>query len=116
MGANSAAWARGPALMSGFGAVPASDGVHFMVWAPAASTLELRINPSGASCHPTRDDQGLWRTCVPDARPGDRYAYVLNGDEPRPDPASRFQPDGVHGWSEVVDPRAFEWTDVKWAG
>src|SRR5215213_4573734 len=44
------------------------------------------------------------------------YRYRLDGDRTLPDPASRFQPEGVHGPSEVIDPRAFAWTDPGWMG
>jgi len=67
----------------------------------------VEVNPAAS---------GVWETTVEDAAAGDRYAYALNDGEPRPDPASRFQPDGVHGWSEVVDPSAYGWADGEWAG
>jgi len=51
-----------------------------------------------------------------DAGAGERYAYLLDGEGPFPDPASRFQPDGVHGPSALVDPRAFGWSDRNWRG
>jgi maltooligosyltrehalose trehalohydrolase len=44
------------------------------------------------------------------------YRYILDGDKVRPDPASRFQPEGVHGPSALVDPEAFQWTDRGWTG
>lgn len=53
---------------------------------------------------------------VPGVRAGDRYRYLLDGDGPYPDPASRFQPEGVHGPSEVVDPDQFPWSDGDWKG
>ena len=52
---------------------------------------------------------GLFSGFVPGAGAGDRYRYRLDDDRELPDPASRFQPDGVHGPSQVVDPRAFGW-------
>jgi len=60
-----------------------------------------------------RDQDGYYRLLVPEVAPGTRYRYLLNGSKSRPDPASRFQPDGVHGPSEVVDP-SFPWTDQAW--
>jgi maltooligosyltrehalose trehalohydrolase len=51
-----------------------------------------------------------------DLAPGTRYAYLLDGEGPYPDPASRFQPEGVHGPSQVVDPGAFDWSDRSWRG
>jgi maltooligosyltrehalose trehalohydrolase len=60
-----------------------------------------------------RDPDGYYRLTVPDVAPGTRYRYLLSGNKSRPDPASRFQPEGVHGPSEVVDP-SFPWTDQAW--
>ena len=99
-----------------FGAVPSRDGVRFRVWAPAAHGVELRVRRGSRveSHQPLKDDEGIWTAHVTAARPGDQYAYVLDDGEPLPDPASRCQPDGVHGWSEIVDPCAFAWRDDAW--
>jgi maltooligosyltrehalose trehalohydrolase len=106
--------------MSEFGAIVASEGVRFTLWAPGARSIDLfRRNSTGAVAiarlarEPRQD---TWQVLVRGAAGGDRYAYVKDGGEPRPDPASRFQPDGVHGWSQVVDPAAFDWTDARWTG
>jgi maltooligosyltrehalose trehalohydrolase len=53
---------------------------------------------------------------VAGVRAGQRYRYRLDGEGPFPDPASRFQPEGVHGPSEVVDPTRFRWSDARWRG
>src|SRR6476469_7812004 len=53
---------------------------------------------------------------VPGMAAGARYRLQLDGGEAFPDPASRFQPEGPHGPSEVVDPAAFRWTDAAWPG
>ena len=53
---------------------------------------------------------------IPGLAPGARYGYLVDGRGPFPDPASRYQPEGVHGPSEVVDPTAFAWTDAGWRG
>lgn len=58
---------------------------------------------------------GYFEVTIEDAGPGTRYSYRLPGDRDRPDPASRYQPEGVHGPSEVIDP-AFDWTDAGWFG
>jgi len=63
-----------------------------------------------------RDDSGYHRALVQHVGPGARYTYRLGDKTERPDPASRSQPDGVHVASEVVDPRAFAWTDDAWFG
>ena len=50
------------------------------------------------------------------ARPGSRYGYRIDGNLVVPDPASRFQPDDVHGLSLVIDPQSYEWSDTAWRG
>jgi maltooligosyltrehalose trehalohydrolase len=59
---------------------------------------------------------GMFDGVLADAAAGTRYAYLLDGDGPYPDPASRFQPDGVHGPSMVVDPHLYPWSDSEWTG
>jgi maltooligosyltrehalose trehalohydrolase len=101
-----------------FGAMARPDGVLFRVWAPAARELTLRLRDSAGtrSYRPRRNADGIWELFAPGVRAGARYAYSIDGSDPRPDPASRFQPDGVHGWSEVIDPAAFIWSDDAWEG
>jgi maltooligosyltrehalose trehalohydrolase len=83
------------------------------VWAPNARTLDVHMS---AGVHPLeRDDEGVFRGSFPGAG-GDQYLLGLDGTETYPDPCSRFQPHGVRGPSEVVDPGAFEWTDSVWQG
>jgi maltooligosyltrehalose trehalohydrolase len=102
-----------------FGALPTPAGVRFRLWAPAARQLTLALlDGRAAGEYPmaaARED-GLYGVIVPRARAGDRYGYRLDGGELRPDPASRFQPDGVHGPSQVIDPSGFAWTDRHWGG
>jgi maltooligosyltrehalose trehalohydrolase len=103
----------------GFGATPTAAGTRFVVPAPRAHGLTLLLE-SGARAGerlplaPAGD--GSWRADVAGVRAGDRYRLLLDGRGPWPDPASRRQPDGVHGPSEVVDPAAFVWTDAAWQG
>jgi maltooligosyltrehalose trehalohydrolase len=101
-----------------FGALPVTGGVRFRVWAPAARELTLVIHSGRAAGDRAmpRDEHGVFDLIVDAAGAGDRYSYRLDGGDPRPDPASRFQPDGVHGPSEVVDPSAFQWSDRAWRG
>jgi len=70
-------------------------------------------------CHTVpmeRHADGLHTVTVPGVQPGSRYFYLLDDERTRPDPVSRFQPEGVHGPSEVVSPGAFPWTDQDWKG
>ena len=102
-----------------FGAVPTADGVVFEVWAPNVDSLVLLTTRGGRTPieRPlARNADGIWTGSFTDVAPGDRYAYSIDGSIPRPDPASRFQPDGVHGWSAIVDPASFEWSDAGWPG
>jgi maltooligosyltrehalose trehalohydrolase len=62
------------------------------------------------------DDRGYFECSADEVDEGDRYIYVLDGVLERPDPASRFQPEGVHGPSMVIDPESFGWTDGRWKG
>lgn len=100
--------------------VPDGKGVHFRVWAPAADRVELSIEGgpgAGRTVAMEREDCGYAVVLVSDAADGTRYRFRLDGsDELLPDPASRFQPDGAHGPSQVVDPSRFPWTDHGWRG
>ncbi len=64
----------------------------------------------------TPEGNGYFSGFARDVKAGARYKYDLDGIEPYPDPASRYQPNGPHGFSEVVDPLAFEWSDPAWHG
>jgi maltooligosyltrehalose trehalohydrolase len=96
-----------------FGALPSQDGVLFRIWAPDARSLELIIRDGrAAGRHPLkRLDEGVYETWIAGAAAGDRYAYRIDDEQELPDPASRFQPDGVHGASQIIDATAFGWTD-----
>ena len=89
--------------------------VHFRVWAPAQKTVEV-IFDGGDRCALVAENAGYFSGLAPNARTGSRYKYRLDGGETVPDPASRFQPEGPHGWSEVVDAAAFRWSDGNWRG
>ena len=100
------------------GAWPEHAGVRFRVWAPERQRVDVVLDPRGPqsrTCLLERSDDGTHSALV-DAVAGVRYTYLLDGDGPFPDPASRFQPDGVHGSSVVVDPHAFAWSDRGWNG
>jgi maltooligosyltrehalose trehalohydrolase len=99
-----------------FGAVPSQDGVRFTIWAPSVRSLQLEVQTGAAAgAHPlARDEDGMFETWVRGAAAGDRYVYVLDGQDSLPDPASRYQPEGVHRPSEIVDPARFEWRDEHW--
>ena len=83
------------------------------VWAPLADLVEIDSNGRRAPMTPQCGD---WWTGELDGGPGTDYAFVLDGGDPRPDPRSAWQPQGVHGPSRVVDHDAFAWTDATWRG
>lgn len=97
------------------GAFPSDDGCEFCVWAPDRSQVDVRILDQADTVHPLiRDEQGYWRGELANVGDGARYLYRLDNSVERPDPASHFQPDDVHKPSQVVEHRAFEWSDTNW--
>jgi maltooligosyltrehalose trehalohydrolase len=94
--------------------VSGDSQVAVRVWAPMHATV--RLTSDDGLFDLSRSDDGYFERVVP-GRPGSRYGFLL-GDGPRvyPDPASRFQPDGPDGRSEVIDPSTFAWRDREWRG
>jgi maltooligosyltrehalose trehalohydrolase len=93
-----------------------AGGVHFRVWAPGRRTAAVVIEGGGRT-ELAPEGGGYFSALVADARAGARYHYRLDREErPYPDPASRFQPEGPHGPSQVVDPWAYRWSDMNWKG
>ncbi len=88
------------------------------MWAPACTTVEVCLeNPPHGAILAMRPQAGGFFGCFAEgSSPGDLYRFRLDGAGPFPDPASRFQPAGVHGPSEVVDPASLRWTDEAWQG
>lgn len=102
-----------------FGAtVLAAGGVRFALWAPSAERIALEHDNKGtvATHAMTRSEDGWHRLELARAAAGDRYRYRLADGLCVPDPASRFNPDDVHGASEIVDPHAYAWRDQAWRG
>ncbi|WP_027369120.1 malto-oligosyltrehalose trehalohydrolase [Desulfocurvibacter africanus] len=88
-------------------------GCRFTVWAPARDAVRLRLVDSGRSVDMLKDEQGYFTAEIADLAPGALYLYDLGQDGLRPDPASRFQPEGVHGPSMVVS-SAYDWDCDTW--
>jgi malto-oligosyltrehalose trehalohydrolase len=102
-----------------FGANLRADGtVAFAIWAPGRETGTLKLFREGGDlCLPmTRSSDGWFRIETDQAAAGSLYAYDFGDGIDYPDPASRRQPQGVHGPSEVIDPIAYDWTDTEWQG
>jgi len=98
------------------GATVLEGGVHFRVWAPKASSVAVNVKGESESIFMEPEGRGYFVAFVKGIGSGARYLYLLNGDRWRPDPVSRYQPEGVHGPSEVIDPSEFEWKDRDWKG
>lgn len=103
-----------------FGSATLPDGrVRFRLWAPAAEEVQLCLEPnSRAPCRMPMmgESNGWFALTTAQAHSGSRYLYRIDREHLVPDPASRFQPDDVHGPSEVIEPLAWQWTDSSWRG
>ncbi len=106
-----------------FGAAVLEDGrVRFRLWAPGAKRVELTLRgPAPESTLESTlemavEAEGWFGLTTAAAAAGTRYQFRIDGDLHVPDPASRFQPQDVHGASQVVDPRRFAWQDSAWPG
>ena len=89
---------------------------EFLLWAPNARSVSLHLLHSGELLTMAPLSRGYFRRTVENLEPGTRYFFQLDGAREVPDPASRFQPEGIHGPSEVVDLNQFHWTDQSWQG
>ena len=96
----------------------ADDGrVRFRLWAPGARKVDLSLDEGKgvAQVLPmTRLEDNYYEVITGKARAGSLYRYRINGENEVPDPASRLNPQDVHGPSQVVDPTDFNWTDDGW--
>lgn len=100
-----------------FGAQPLDDRrVRFRLWAPKANWVRLCLEQGRTSHSLVKHDDGWFEFIADNVAAGARYKFQIDDGQDVPDPASRFQPEDVHGPSEVVDPAAFEWQDNDWAG
>jgi maltooligosyltrehalose trehalohydrolase len=101
-----------------FGAEITDDGsVRFRLWGPAAQQVDLVLTDERGTTQmlPMQKlEEGWYELTTDKARAGSLYRYRIDGKMEVPDPASRRNPDDVHGPSEVVDPTEFEWTDNEW--
>jgi maltooligosyltrehalose trehalohydrolase len=95
----------------------AGGGVRYRTWAPGKKEVAVAISSRAGG--ETRqlslvtEPGGYWSAIDPAGRAGDRYRYRFGGKD-WPDPASRFNPEGVHGLSQVVDPHGYRWKDDAW--
>jgi len=103
-----------------FGCEPASDGsARFRLWAPSVQSVSLeyrRPHNDWQLCTMQAVGDGWFECRVEDCGAGSHYRFLMADGARVPDPASRYQPNGVHAFSEVVDPSAFAWQDADWCG
>jgi len=95
------------------------DGqIDFRVWAPAHTDVEVVLeHPTTTAIPMTAEEHGYFSALVRDPGRPVLYRFRPSGKEVLlPDPAARFQPEGPHGPSEVIDPMPFAWTDQSWRG
>lgn len=104
-----------------FGAQLTQDGqVRFRLWAPSAKQVDVCLGASATGKGSSqvlpmnRLEEGWFELVTGSAHAGSLYRYRINGDNEVPDPASRRNPNDVHGPSEVVDPTEFTWEDDSW--
>jgi maltooligosyltrehalose trehalohydrolase len=100
------------------GATPLpGQGWRFVVWAPAAKQLSIHIVGDNDRVVPMqKSDSGYFETTIKTLQSDAQYLYRFDDGHEFPDPASRFQPEGVHGPSQVMDLNDFKWTDSSWRG
>ncbi|MGB3508913.1 MAG: malto-oligosyltrehalose trehalohydrolase [Microcoleaceae cyanobacterium] len=90
---------------------------QFTVWAPTREKLAVHIvHPQEKLIELKKDEWGYWQGEAKDIDPETLYFYQLDGENDRPDPASHWQPQGVHGPSKIVDHQQFTWNDTSWQG
>lgn len=90
-------------------------GVRFRLWAPGVMAVSLWLDEE-QELPMVATDSGWFELAVPTAHAGSRYRFRLPDGLLVPDPASRYNPEDIHGPSEVVDPAAFDWSDGDWRG
>jgi maltooligosyltrehalose trehalohydrolase len=99
------------------GAEITEAGVSFRIWAPHENSVKIIINNQPQHFKMNAEGNGFHSVTVPTVGAGDLYQFKLNNDKTLyPDPASRFQPEGPHGPSMIIDPSSFSWTDELWMG
>jgi len=102
---------------SRLGTVLANHGeCEFTVWAPRAKNVDVRLVNDGRVIRLSPEEHGYHIGRASDIEPDLRYVYKLDGEKERADPASRFQPDGVFGPTQVADLKKANWTDQAWRG
>jgi maltooligosyltrehalose trehalohydrolase len=99
--------------------VQPKGGTHFLVWAPRPKRIDvvLESGPGAPAIIPLKPlENGYYEGLAPNSAAGTRYRFRFDGNGSFPDPCSRYQPNGPHGSSQVLDPSTFPWRDARWPG
>jgi len=91
-----------------------SGQAQVLVWAPKAEKVQLQFGKEHQTLDLEPADYGFWTLQTRALWPGDQYRFLLDGNGLFPDPATLYQPEGVHGPSEAFDLQKFAWTDQDW--
>jgi maltooligosyltrehalose trehalohydrolase len=91
-----------------------ADSADVLIWAPYAGSVSINIH-NGSIIPLEKKEIGYWKSEGVDIRAGEKYKITID-DKTFPDPASLFQPDGVHSFSQAVNLRSFKWSDNDWQG
>src|SRR3954452_15132830 len=105
-----------PRTFNSTGAILNEETTQFRVWAPQHRSVAVVFEDGRTPLRLAREENGYFSAAAPHVPAGTAYKFQLDGREAFPDPASRYQPTGPHGYSQVVDPHAFTWTDENWPG
>ncbi|HEY7533610.1 MAG TPA: alpha-amylase family glycosyl hydrolase, partial [Nitrospiraceae bacterium] len=98
------------------GAQSTGTGVQFRVWAPKCQQVDVVLESTGESARLAKNPQGYFSGFVPGVEARIPYRYRLDDGRSYPDPCSRYQPQGPHGASVIVDPSTYAWHDQNWRG
>src|SRR5262245_5683715 len=98
------------------GAQVTPEGVQFRLWSPKSVRVEVVLNEGQSTQTLEPEANGWWSGIMHTASDGMTYQYRLDGRQLCPDPCSRFQPNGPHGPSQIVDPSSYRWHDENWMG
>jgi maltooligosyltrehalose trehalohydrolase len=97
------------------GAIFEENHCEFRLWAPKATKAKVHLlQDEPREFIMTPEDHGYWSITIENISPGIRYLFSIDDQPPLPDPASRFQPDGVHEASEAINPDEYSWNDAGW--
>jgi maltooligosyltrehalose trehalohydrolase len=89
---------------------------EFTVWTPFANSMSVKILSENHLIEMVKNENNYWHAIVTGIKPGANYFYVIDNKNEKPDPASNYQPEGVHGCSQVVNHSSFKWDDYDWRG